>query len=418
MSRIAIMGSGETAPTMVRVHREVFAATPPGPAVMLDTTFGFQLNADELVSRTRNYFAESLGKDLEVAAWRRTDAPSVEKEKSLALLAQATWVFAGPGSPTYALRQWLDTPVPDALADVVRRGGTLLMGSAAAVTLGVRAIPVYEIYKAGAEPYWADALDLVGRLTGLRAVVIPHYDNAEGGTHDTRFCYLGEPRLALLEGELPDDVGILGVDEHTALIFDIESRVATVMGNRTVTVRRRGVSRQFPEGSEITFDELGALLTGEHALPAAVSLQPSESAPTTAEPVYTSLRDVADAARARFDAAVEKRDADGCVGAILDLEAAIVSWQSDTLQSTDLDDARRTLRALVVRLGTFAEAGVRDPRDVLAPFVDALLDLRAKARSAGDYAASDEIRDQLVAAGVEVRDTTEGVEWSTGELQS
>ena len=31
---------------------------------------------------------------------------------------------------------------------------------------------------------------------GLDAVVIPHFDNAEGGNHDTRFCYLGERRLA------------------------------------------------------------------------------------------------------------------------------------------------------------------------------------------------------------------------------
>jgi cyanophycinase-like exopeptidase len=137
MSQLVIMGSGETAPTMVPVHREVFAATPPGPVVMLDTTFGFQLNADELVSRTGRYFAESLGKTVDVATWRHRDDDALQREKSLALLAQATWAFAGPGSPTFALRQWVDTPVPAALADVVRRGGTLVMGSAAVVTLGV-----------------------------------------------------------------------------------------------------------------------------------------------------------------------------------------------------------------------------------------------------------------------------------------
>jgi hypothetical protein len=108
--------------------------------------------------------------------------------------------------------------LPDALADVVTRGGTLVLGSAAAVTLGTQAIPVYEIYKAGEPARWVDGLDLLGRLTGIRAAVVPHYDNAEGGSHDTRFCYLGEQRLAALEHSLPDDVGVLGVDEHTALI--------------------------------------------------------------------------------------------------------------------------------------------------------------------------------------------------------
>jgi hypothetical protein len=73
VSRIVVMGSGETAPTMVKVHREVFAACPPGPAVMLDTPFAFQMNRDELVTRTRAYFAQSVGQDVDVAVWSGTE---------------------------------------------------------------------------------------------------------------------------------------------------------------------------------------------------------------------------------------------------------------------------------------------------------------------------------------------------------
>src|SRR5207237_2564979 len=80
-------------------------------------------------------------------------------------------------------------------------------------------------------------------------VVIPHYDNAEGGTHDTRFCYMGERRLAALEMLLPDGAWILGVDEHTALVVDLDSGQAVVTGRGAVTVRRRGVSRRFPAGT-------------------------------------------------------------------------------------------------------------------------------------------------------------------------
>ena len=165
MSRIVVMGSGETAPTMVKVHREVFAACPPGPAVMLDTPFAFQMNRDELVTKTRAYFAQSVGRDVDVAVWSGTEGPAQE-EKSLALLDRAAWAFAGPGSPTYALRRWRGTRVPAALTGVVRRGGTVVLGSAAAVTLGSHAVPVYEIYKVGADPAWADGLDLLGELTG------------------------------------------------------------------------------------------------------------------------------------------------------------------------------------------------------------------------------------------------------------
>ena len=52
-----------------------------------------------------------------------------------------------------------------------------------------------------------------------------------------------------------------------------------------------------------------------------------------------------------------------------------------------------------------------DPRAVVGPFVDALLELRARARTARDFATSDRVRERLVAAGVEVRDTSDGVHW-------
>ena len=98
MSLLVVMGSGETAPTMVKVHREVVAASAAaaggGPAVLLDTPFGFQMNADDLVARTKQYFAESVGTPVEVARWRRADQPVVEAERSLALLHRASWAFA------------------------------------------------------------------------------------------------------------------------------------------------------------------------------------------------------------------------------------------------------------------------------------------------------------------------------------
>jgi cyanophycinase-like exopeptidase len=412
MSRIVVMGSGETAPTMVRVHREVFAAAPAGPAVLLDTPFSFQMNRDELVARTQQYFAQSVGRQVEVARWPRRDGDPAAVERALALLDQAAWAFAGPGSPTYALRQWTGTAVPGALAAVVRRGGTVVMGSAAALTLGSHTVPVYEIYKVGAEPAWVEGLSLLGETTGLHAAVIPHYDNAEGGTHDTRFCYLGEPRLAALEAQLPDEVGVLGVDEHTAAIFDLPSRTLEVRGNGVVSVRRRGSTTTFADGQRLGFDDLDALLRGERSsgTPAAAA---GPTAPADAEPDVpaTSLRAEAEACRAAFDGALAARDVAGCVQAVLALEQAIADWSADTLQSDDRDEARRVLRAMLVRLGDLATVGAADPRETLAPYVDLLLDLRASARDAKDFATSDLVRDRLSAAGVEVRDTPDGAEW-------
>ena len=43
--------------------------------------------------------------------------------------------------------------------------------------------------------------------------------------------------------------------------------------------------------------------------------------------------------------------------------------------------------------------------------VDMVLDLRAKAKADKDWATSDKIRDELAAAGFEVKDTKDGVTW-------
>lgn len=406
------MGSGETAPAMVRIHRDVIGRTPNGSHVMLDTPFGFQDNADDLTARTRKYFQESVGVDVELAGWRRADSPSSARDTTLAQLAEAEWAFAGPGSPTYAMEHWTGTPVPGALTDLLTRGGTVVLGSAAAVTGGAAALPVYEIYKVGAEPFWAAGLDLLGKVTGISAAVIPHYNNAEGGTYDTRYCYLGERRLALLEQQLSPESVVLGVDEHTAVIFDLDRERVEVAGAGALTVRRQGRSTVLPAGTSLTVTELGSVARGE---PAGVEESTSSwevSQPTTApEPGQPSLEAAVSRLRAEFDRGVEARQLAVCVTAVLDLEQAIHDWSADTLQSDSADRGRRELRAMVVRLGDLAEGGAVDPRAQVAPVVETLLEIRARARSEQDFALSDLIRERLAGAGIEVRDTPEGVGW-------
>ena len=82
---------------------------------------------------------------------------------------------------------------------VVQRGGAVVFASAAALTLGSQTVPVYEVYKVGEDPAWRPGLDILERVAGIRAAVVPHWDNHEGGGHDTRFCYLGLDRLVALE---------------------------------------------------------------------------------------------------------------------------------------------------------------------------------------------------------------------------
>jgi hypothetical protein len=64
---LVVMGSGETAPTMVKPHRSVFERVE-GPAALLDTPYGFQSNADDISQRAVGYFAASVGRPVATPA--------------------------------------------------------------------------------------------------------------------------------------------------------------------------------------------------------------------------------------------------------------------------------------------------------------------------------------------------------------
>lgn len=410
---LAIMGSGETAPTMSKVHRALLArlGPPPVPAVLLDTPFGFQGNADDLATRAVEYFRESVQADIAVAGFRSSaEVGSVGYETMLNRVRQASYVFAGPGSPSYALHQWRGTQVPVVLADKLATGGCVTFASAAAVTLGRFALPVYEVYKVGQAPHWLDGLDLMGSV-GLAAVVVPHFDNAEGGTHDTRFCYMGEARLRMLEGMLPDEMFVLGVDEHTACIFDLDARTATVAGRGGVTVRRRARMTRVPTGVTVDLASLAGLAdegvtdTGRETLAAvAVRATPATAA---ASPLVEEVGRL----RSEFDASIAAGNPLGAVKAALALDDLVVEWTRDTLQSDELDTARSALRSMIVRLGEAPEGGLQDPRDVVGPFVEALLAARSRARDDKRWAEADILRDRLVEMGVEVHDSPGTTSW-------
>ena len=77
------------------------------------------------------------------------------------------------------------------------------------------------------------------------------------------------------------------------------------------------------------------------------------------------------------------------VKAILHLDDLLTEWSRDTLQSDHLDRGRAALRSMVVRLGEAAAEGLRDPREVVSPFVEALLDARRQARTDRRFADAD-----------------------------
>jgi hypothetical protein len=211
---------------------------------------------------------------------------------------------------------------------------------------------------------------------------------------------LGEPRLSYLERQLPEGTVIVGVDEHTALICDLDAGTAEVVGNGGLTLRRQGVSVRYESGSVLPLSldsPTGAPVTAPVAEPSAHE--------------HISVRAVADDLESKFQTAYAARDVDGCVSCVLELEQSITDWTADTLSSHDGEHARGILRGMITKLGSL-DTG--DPAAMLTPLVECLLSLRAKARDSRDYAGADQVRDALASAGVDVRDTPDGPQWTLG----
>ncbi|MGH3156611.1 MAG: hypothetical protein ACRDNF_08575 [Streptosporangiaceae bacterium] len=104
---LAVMGSGETSPTMVTMHRALVARLEleRPRAVVLETPYRFQVNAAALSARTRNdYFARSVGLDVTVLPGLRP--PDGAADADAAVVRDADWVFSGPGSPTRSATLW------------------------------------------------------------------------------------------------------------------------------------------------------------------------------------------------------------------------------------------------------------------------------------------------------------------------
>jgi hypothetical protein len=356
---LMILGSGEIAPSMVKVYRRVLSNLEPRRGVLLDTPYGFQENVPQLTEKIVSYFDVSLQVKMQPLPFPRLEGTSaLERTTYVDTVRRASFVFAGPGSPSYAMRQWGDLGLQDALDEVLDRGGIVCFASAAALTLGGWTAPIYEIYKVGLDPHWIDGLDVLGRH-GLRCTVIPHFDNAEGGNHDTRYCYLGQRRLLNLEGQLPPGVSVLGVDEHTAAVLNLATDRLAVYGRGAVHWDTGDSDTLIGDGEEV---DLASWRNADVA--------PRDHANISEREVSTA--EALGEAAARGDAS--------SLSAIAELVRRAAEGGEGTVEA--------------------------------APLVEGVLNVRSAARAAGQYGLADQLRDVLVASGIEVRDGDGSSHWT------
>jgi hypothetical protein len=165
-----------------------------------------------------------------------------------------------------------------------------------------------------------------------------------------------------------------------------------VAGRSAVTLRVAGVEDVVPNGSRLTIaeleDRIAALGAG-----AAVGRETGSSGSGTDAGAASGL-----------DPSTEDADApDAEAPDAADLARTILA----VLPATAADE-----RAAVVALVHQAEAAsATHDRELAGRAVQALVDLRSDSRAAGDWAASDRLRDVLAGVGVEVRDGREGSTW-------
>jgi peptidase E len=404
---IAIMGSGETTDSMVRVHRYLLEKLkPPVKAVFIDTPAGFQMNADDLYHKASEYFQKRLNQVLERIPFQSAKNMSIyEAERAYQILREGDYIFVGPGSPTYALKNWIGTPIPKILAERIRQGACFVAASAAALTLGRFTLPVYEIYKVGEELRWVEGLDLLGQF-GIPVVVIPHWNNAEGGTHDTRFCYMGEPRLIQLERMLPSGTLILGIDEHTACILDFLAGQVLIRGVGEVTLRHGGDRKVFQDGEVFTLEEFRRM-----AHPPLKEKPPVLSKIQTTEPGAVPFEEQVKSLQQAFDQSLREYRVDPLISTLVTLDKLI--WKSSREFEDDekISQARETLRGMIVQLGSRLDELAKDIPSLLTPLMNLIIEVRGKLRSGKQWELSDFIRDRLAQAGVIVEDTPDGSTW-------
>jgi len=262
IGQIAFLGSGETSLAGGRIFEALAKKLNAPPRIaLLETPAGFELNSSQVVGKVGDFMSTRLQNYKPVVdvipARKKGSAFSPDDPKIIKPLLHANMIFMGPGSPTYAIRNLKDSLGWDVIRARHRLGATLIFASAATISIGAHALPVYEIYKVGLDVHAVDGLNYFKDF-GVHLSFTPHWNNAEGGADlDTSRCFVGMDRYNEWCDLLPEENTTLGLDEHTGLIMDFEDGMCEVHGVSSVSIVRECDPEIYPSGSRFDLKEIG-----------------------------------------------------------------------------------------------------------------------------------------------------------------
>jgi hypothetical protein len=396
---LTLMGSGEMSPGMAETHRRIMRTIDGAvkPA-FIDTPAGFELNVSNIREKASEYFKQNFDLDLAIVSFpNAAQATPLTMEPALQTLRSANYIFSGPGSPTYAVRNWRGTPIFETMAGKLAAGAQMVMASAATLALGRYTIPVYEIYKVGDVPHWVDGLDLLGRY-GLDLAIVPHWNNNSGGGHDTTHCFIGAARFEQLRSMLPASTIVLGIDEYTACTLLLHDGECRVSGAGAVTVLRNDGTQIFSNGDAFSFDVLRAPnATKRNEYPSAIT----------------------EATLQQFRQALRDHNPGSAVGYVHSLMERMRQQQEQAGDAQEQAHTQLMIREMLTALAIWLDehqhadapaiASSEDP--LMEPLMQAVIATRAGLRANKQYALADELRKGLSDAGVELADTPQGTTW-------
>jgi hypothetical protein len=264
IGQIAFLGSGETSLAGGRIFESLAKKiNEPLRIALMETPAGFELNSAQVVGKVGEFMKTRLQNYkpvIDVVPARKKDSAfSPDDPEVIKPLLYANMIFMGPGSPTYAIRQLRDSLAWDVIRARHRLGATLIFASAATISIGAHALPVYEIYKVGQDVHAVDGLNLFADF-GVHLSFIPHWNNADGGTDlDTSRCFVGMDRFAEWCKLVPAENVTLGLDEHTGIIMDFESGLCEISGVSSVSLVSDCDPVMHPAGMKFPLSEIGEI---------------------------------------------------------------------------------------------------------------------------------------------------------------
>lgn len=229
---LALVGAGEFLDTLKDVDAELLARGGGNQVAILPTASAPDgPGVPERWARMGVDHFTRLG--AQVRAVMALDRAGCHDSANVESVRSAKLVYFSGGKPDYLYNTLVDTPLWQAVKEVLDRGGVVAGCSAGAMIMGSYLPAFSSMAGIPRVSKWQSGFALVPN-----AIIVPHYNEFPGAL------------LHLFVGGRPANAFLIGIDADTAMVGMGHDWMA--LGARRVTVRRGKENRHFVHGQSIS----------------------------------------------------------------------------------------------------------------------------------------------------------------------